>query len=255
MSNHSWIELMQDELHQFERLDVWELVHKPDGKNIIVVKWLWKNKSDAENIVIQHNSRLVMKGYKKEEGINFEESFAHVAHLEAIRTWKKVPCGLKQALRACYDKLSSFLIEHHFTKDADHARYKNDCKSTLGGLQFLGEKLVSWSSKKQDCIVMSTAETEYVSLSTCCAQVIWMRTQLLDYGYKYNKIPMYCNSKSSIAISCNPVQHSRTKHIDIRYHFINKHVEKGTVELYLSEYNTNLRIYLLKLFPKNTLST
>ncbi|GKD41178.1 hypothetical protein Tco_1261385, partial [Tanacetum coccineum] len=105
-------------------------------------------------------------------------------------------------------------------------------KSTSRGLQFLGEKLVSWSSIKQDCIAMSIAEAEYVSLSTCCAQVIWMRTQLLDYGYKYNRILMYCDSKSAIAISCNPVQHSCTKHIDIRYHFIKEHVEKGKVELY-----------------------
>ncbi|GJV36252.1 copia protein [Tanacetum coccineum] len=99
--------------------------------------------------------------------------------------------------------------------DADHAGSKDDCKSTSGGIQFLGEKLVSWSSQKQDCTAMSTAEAEYVSLSTYCAQVIWMRTQLLDYGYKYNKIPMYYDSKSAIAISCNPVQHSRTKHINI----------------------------------------
>ncbi|GKA31001.1 hypothetical protein Tco_0717306 [Tanacetum coccineum] len=79
---------------------------------------------------------------------------------------------------------------------------------------------------------MSTVEAEYVSLSACCAQVIWMRTQLLDYGYKYNRIPMYYDSKSAIAISCNPVQHSKTKHIDTRYHFIKEHVEKGTVEIY-----------------------
>ncbi|GKE68465.1 hypothetical protein Tco_1526537 [Tanacetum coccineum] len=85
--------------------------------------------------------------------------------------------------------------------DVDHAGCKDDCKSTSGGLQFLGGKLMSWSSKKQDCTAMSTAEAEYVSLSACCAQVIWMRTQLLDYGYKYNRIPMYCDSKSAIAIS------------------------------------------------------
>ncbi|GJT62734.1 hypothetical protein Tco_1006267 [Tanacetum coccineum] len=116
--------------------------------------------------------------------------------------------------------------------DADHAGCKNDCKSTSGGLQFLGGKLMSWSSKKQDCIAMSTAKAEYISLFACCAQVIWMRTQLLDYGYKYNKIPMYYDSKSAIAISCNPDKHSKTKHIDIRYHFITEHVEKGTMEIY-----------------------
>ncbi|GJV34667.1 retrovirus-related pol polyprotein from transposon TNT 1-94 [Tanacetum coccineum] len=84
MSDHSWIESMQDELHQFERLDVWELVPRPDGKNIIAVKWLWKNKSDAEDIVIRNKSHLVAKGYKQEEGIDFEESFALVARLEAV---------------------------------------------------------------------------------------------------------------------------------------------------------------------------
>nr|GFA01939.1 integrase, catalytic region, zinc finger, CCHC-type, peptidase aspartic, catalytic [Tanacetum cinerariifolium] len=76
---------MQYELHQFERLMVWELVPKPDGKNIIFVIWLKKNESDAENIIIGNKSRLVAKGYKQEEGINFKESFALVARLEAVR--------------------------------------------------------------------------------------------------------------------------------------------------------------------------
>ncbi|GKA92089.1 retrovirus-related pol polyprotein from transposon TNT 1-94 [Tanacetum coccineum] len=76
---------MQDELHQFERLDVWELVPRPDGKNIIAVKWLWKNKYDAENIVIRKKSCPVAKGYKQEEGIDFEESFSPIARLEAVR--------------------------------------------------------------------------------------------------------------------------------------------------------------------------
>ncbi|GJW02050.1 retrovirus-related pol polyprotein from transposon TNT 1-94 [Tanacetum coccineum] len=117
--------------------------------------------------------------------------------------------------------------------DADYAGCKDSFKSTSGGDQFLGKKLVSWSSKKQDCTALSTAEVEYVSLSACCAQVIWMQRQLTDYGFHFNKIPIYCNSKSAIAISCNPVQHSRIKHIPVRYHFIKEHVEKGMIELYL----------------------
>ncbi|GKE32824.1 retrovirus-related pol polyprotein from transposon TNT 1-94, partial [Tanacetum coccineum] len=389
----------------FKRLDVWELVECPVGRNIIKVKWIWKNKTDAENTVIRNMSRLVAKGYGQEEGIDFEESFAPVARLEAVRIFvayaahknflifqmdvkttflndplkeevfvqqpdgfvdpdfpnhvyrlKKALYGLKQAPRAWYDKISSFLIEHHFTKgivnptlftrrhgddillvqiyvddiifgstkpvfakrfeklmkynfemsmigemkfflglqvhqsprgificqsqytmdilkkhgmekcdtistpmattkldadlqgtpvdqtkyhsmigglmyltasrpdiafatfvcaryqarptekylkevkrifrylrqsinmglwyskdsgfeliayvDADHAGCNDDCKSTSEGIQFLGDKLVSWSSKKQDCTAMSYAEAEYVSLSACCAQVI-----------------------------------------------------------------------------------
>ncbi|GJX85234.1 hypothetical protein Tco_0336008 [Tanacetum coccineum] len=121
-----------------------------------------------------------------------------------------------------YPKDSGFELIAY--SDADHAGCKDDCKSTSGGLQFLGGKLMSWSSKKQDCTTMSTAEAEYVSLSACCAQVIWMRTQLLDYGYKYNRIPMYCDSK--------------------------KHVEKGTVEIYFVGTEYQLADLFTKALPK-----
>nr|GFA12441.1 uncharacterized mitochondrial protein AtMg00810-like [Tanacetum cinerariifolium] len=124
--------------------------------------------------------------------------------------------------------------------DSDHAGCLDSRKSTSDGIQFLGgDKLVSWSSKKQDCTSMSSAEAEYISLSACCAQVLWMRTQLTDFGFHFDKIPMYCDSKAAISISYNPVQHSRTKHIDVRYHFIKEKVKKGIVELFLSELNTS----------------
>ncbi|GKF69823.1 hypothetical protein Tco_0202880 [Tanacetum coccineum] len=79
---------------------------------------------------------------------------------------------------------------------------------------------------------MSSAEAEYMALSVSCAQVMWMRTQLKDYGFNYNKIPLYCDSRSAITISCNPVQHSRTKYIHTRYYFIKEQVENGIIELY-----------------------
>nr|GEZ23019.1 retrovirus-related Pol polyprotein from transposon TNT 1-94 [Tanacetum cinerariifolium] len=130
-----------------------------------------------------------------------------------------------------YPKDTSFELTAFL--DSDHAGCPDSSKSTSGGIQFLGgDKLVSWSSKKQDCTLMSFAEAEYVSLSVCCAQVLWMRAQLTDYGFHFNKIPMYCDSKAAIAISCNHVQHSRTKHIDVRYYFIKEKVEKGIVELF-----------------------
>ncbi|GJY53540.1 retrovirus-related pol polyprotein from transposon TNT 1-94 [Tanacetum coccineum] len=170
-----------------------------------------------------------------------------VKHLKEV---KRIFRYLRQSynMGLWYPKDSGFELIAY--SDADHAGCKDDCKSTSGGLQFLGGKLVSWSSKKQDCTAMSTAEAEYVSLSACCAQVIWMRTQLLDYGYKYNRIPMYCDSKSAIAISCNPVQHSKTKHIDIRYHFIKEHVERGTVEIYFVGTAYQLADLFTKALPK-----
>nr|GEU97316.1 hypothetical protein [Tanacetum cinerariifolium] len=111
--------------------------------------------------------------------------------------WGTVNTGL------WYSKDSGFELTGF--SDADYAGCKDTFKSTSGGAQFLGEKLVSWSSKKQDYTMLSTAKAEYVSLSACCAQVLWMRTQLTDYGFHFNKIPIYSDSKSAIAISCNPI--------------------------------------------------
>nr|GEW60491.1 retrovirus-related Pol polyprotein from transposon TNT 1-94 [Tanacetum cinerariifolium] len=85
MADSAWIEAMQEELHQFDRLQVWEFVDKPFGKSIIRLKWLWKNKKDEDQTVIRNKARLVAKGYAQEEGIDFEESFAIVACLEAVR--------------------------------------------------------------------------------------------------------------------------------------------------------------------------
>ncbi|GJY21606.1 retrovirus-related pol polyprotein from transposon TNT 1-94 [Tanacetum coccineum] len=136
--------------------------------------------------------------------------------------------------------------------DSDHAGCLDTRKSKSGGIQFLGgDKLVSWSSKKQDCTSMSSAEAEYVSLSACCAQVLWLRTQLTDYGFHFDKIPMYCDSKAAIAISCNPVQHSRTKHIDVRYHFIKEQVEKGIVELFFVGTEYQLADLFTKALPED----
>ncbi|GJZ54352.1 integrase, catalytic region, zinc finger, CCHC-type containing protein, partial [Tanacetum coccineum] len=116
--------------------------------------------------------------------------------------------------------------------DADHAGCQDTRRSTSGSMQLLGDRLVSWSSKKQKSTTISSTEAEYIALSGCCAQILWMRSQLTDYGLGFNKIPLYCDNKSAIALCCNNVQHSRSKHIDIRYHFIKEQVENGVVELY-----------------------
>ncbi|GJY72664.1 retrovirus-related pol polyprotein from transposon TNT 1-94 [Tanacetum coccineum] len=94
------------------------------------------------------------------------------------------------------------------------------------------------------------SESEYVVVSGCCAQVLWMRAQLTDYGFFYDKVLIYYDSNSAIAISCNPVQHTRTKHIDVRYHFIKDHVEKGTIELYF----VGTEFQLADLFTGNQLA-
>ncbi|GJU49702.1 hypothetical protein Tco_1219257 [Tanacetum coccineum] len=98
--------------------------------------------------------------------------------------------------------------------------------------------------KTHDCTAMSTAEAEYVALSASCAQVMWMITQLKDYGFDYNRIPLYYDFQSAIAISCNPVEHSRTKHINVRYHLIKEQVEHEIVEMDPDIENITLSEYL-----------
>nr|GFA41753.1 retrotransposon protein, putative, unclassified [Tanacetum cinerariifolium] len=133
----------------------------------------------------------------------------------------------------------------------DHAGCIDSRKITSEGIQFLGDKLVSWMSKKQNCTALSSAEAEYVALSASCAQVMWMRTQLQDYGFNYIKIPLYCDSQSAIAISCNLVQHSRTKHIHTRYHFIKEQVENGIIELYFIRTEYQLADMFTKALPED----
>jgi len=467
MKDSSWIEAMQDELNQFKRNNVWELVPPPVGKKEpIGTKWVFRNKLDEAGNVIRNKARLVAKGYAQEEGIDFDETFAPVARLEAIRIFlafaahhqfkvfqmdvksaflngkleeevyvyqppgfineskphwvyrlNKALYGLRQAPRAWYDTLTKHLLTNGFQRgtidstlfilhdkgdmllvqiyvddiifgstndkmckkfseimsseyemslmgeltfflglqikqtndgifinqekyvrellnkfgfnsisskntpisaplnldsdpngksvdsttyrgmvgllmyltasrpdimfatclcaryqsdpkeshllavkrifrylksvpslglwypkgsgmdligysDSDHAGCKIDRKSTTGGCHFLGGKLVSWTSKKQTSVSISTAEAEYVSAASCCAQILWMKNQLLDYGLKYTKTPIMCDNTSAIAISHNPVMHSKTKHIDIRYHFIRDHVMKGDIEIH-----------------------
>ncbi|GJZ93539.1 retrovirus-related pol polyprotein from transposon TNT 1-94 [Tanacetum coccineum] len=292
MTELSLIDAMQEEINKFERLQGSELVPCPD-----------KNKA-----------RLVAQGFRQEEGIDFKESSASVARIEAIRIFianaahknmmifqmdvkmaflngklkeevyvsqtegfvdqdnpshvyklKKALYGLKQAPRAWYDMLLSFLILQHFSKgavdqilftrqagndlllakptenhlqavkrifqylkgtinmglwyfkdtgmyltayaDADHAGCQDTRRSTSGSAQFLGDKIFSWSSKKQKCTAISSTEAKYIALSGCYAQILWMHSQLTDYGFQFNKIPLYCDNKSAIALCCNNTEY------------------------------------------------
>nr|GEU92738.1 copia protein [Tanacetum cinerariifolium] len=325
-----WFQAMQDEIHEFDQLQVWELVPQPDYVMIIALKWIYKVKLDEYGDVLKNKARLVAKGYRQEEGIDFEESFAPVARIEEIRIFianvvsrnitvyqmdvktaflngdlkeevyvsqpegfvdldhpthvyrlKKALYGLKQAPRACpggifinqpkfaleilkkfgmdsCDSVDTPMVDRlkldedlsgtpvdqtHFCSmvgslmyltasrpdivfvglwylkdtamaltayaDADHAGCQDTRRSTSGSAQFLGDKQVNWSSKKQQSTAISTTKVEYIAMSGCCAQILWMRSQLSDYGFDFNKIPLYCDNHSAIALCCNNVQHSR----------------------------------------------
>nr|GEW87042.1 hypothetical protein [Tanacetum cinerariifolium] len=368
MTEPSWIDAMQEQIHEFERLQVWELVPCPDKVLLINLKWTYKVKTDEFGRVLKNKARLVAQGFRQEEGINFEESFAPIARIEAIcifvenaahknmtilrmdvktaflnselkeESQTSTTCMVRHAVKllisqnlskgaidltlftrqagndlllmttkfkmSMMGKMSFFLglqifkrprekskldedlqgkqvdatLYHgmirslmyltsirldliyavclcaryqanptekhlHAVKqifrylkgtinmglwywkdtgmsltayaDADHAGCQDTRRSTSRSAQFLGDKLVNWLSKKLKCTTISSTEAEYIALSGCCAQILWMHSQLTYYGFQFNKIPLYCDNKSAIALCCNNVQHSRTKHIDL----------------------------------------
>jgi hypothetical protein len=116
-----------------------------------------------------------------------------------------------------YPKGSTFDLIGY--SDVDYVECKIDRKCTLGTCQFLGRSLVSWASKKQNSVALSTVEAKYIAAGHCCAQLLWMRQTLRGYGYKLSKVPLLCDNESAICMADNPVEHSHTKHIDIRITF------------------------------------
>ncbi|GJX82090.1 gag-pol polyprotein [Tanacetum coccineum] len=249
---------MQEELNEFERLEVWELVSRPDCVMIITLKWIFKVKLDELGGVLKNKARLVARGYRQEEGINFEESFAPVARLQPdgfidqdnpnhVYKLKKALYGLKQAPQACprgiflnqskyalgiikkygmetSDPVDTPMVEKSkldadphgkevdptryrgmigslmyliasrpdlvfavcmclwYSKDscialtafayADHAGCQDTKRSTSGSMQHLGDRLVSWSSKKQKSTAISSTDAEYIALSRCCVHTL-----------------------------------------------------------------------------------
>ncbi|GKC52770.1 copia protein [Tanacetum coccineum] len=242
---------MQEELNEFERLEVWELIPRPDKVMVITLKWIYKVKLDKLGVILKNKARLVVRGYRQEEGIDFEESFAPVARLDAIRTFLALaahinmvvyqmdvntrvifqnPRGIfinqsKYALESLkkygfdsYDPMDTPMVEKSKLEEdkegkaVDHQlgltkstymRLKGSfdtCRGTSGSMQFLGERLVSWSSKRKKNAAISSTEAKYIAMLGCCAQILWMRSQLTDYGLGFNKIPMYCDKTKRYAL-------------------------------------------------------
>nr|GFB13188.1 retrovirus-related Pol polyprotein from transposon TNT 1-94 [Tanacetum cinerariifolium] len=221
MDDSAWIEAMQEELHQFDRLQ------------------------DEDQTVIRNKARLVAKGYAQEEGVDFEESFVLVARLEAVRIFvayaaqKSFPIyqmDVKTAFLNGPLKEEVYVAQPDGFVDPDHPEKVYRPRKALYGL-------------KQAPRVWYNELSKFL-ISKGFTKVMWMRTQLQDYGLNYNKISLYCDSQLAIAISCNPVQHSRIKHIHTRYHFIKERVENGIIELYFVRTEYQLADIFTKALPE-----
>ncbi|GJV60456.1 putative ribonuclease H-like domain-containing protein [Tanacetum coccineum] len=385
LEDGSWVEAMQEELLQFKLQQVWVLVDLPNGAKVIGTKWVYRNKKDERGVVVRNKARLVAQGHRQEEGIDYDEVFAPVARIEAIRLFLafasfmgfivyqmdvksaflygtideevyvsqppgfvdpehptkvykvvKALYGLHQAPRAWYATLSTFLEKHGYkrgtidktlfirrnkkdimlvqvgglqvkqnkdgifisqdkyvadmlkkfdlvnvkaaitpmetklplTKDEDafdvdvhlyrsmigslmllySASRPDIMKSTTGGCQFLGQRLISWQCKKQTIVATSTTEAEYVAAANCCGQVLWVQNQLLDYGFNFMNTKIHIDNESTICIVKNPVYHSKTKHIEIRHHFIRDCYEKKLISVEKIHTDLNVADLLTKPF-------
>ncbi|GJS33708.1 retrovirus-related pol polyprotein from transposon TNT 1-94 [Tanacetum coccineum] len=207
MADSVWIKAMQEEIHQFDRLDVWELVDRP-----------------------------LSKGYNKQEGIDFEELFALVAWLEAVK------------LFIVYVVHKSFPV---YQMDVKTAFLNGPLKEEVIGTPITTKPLDA------DLSGAPVDQTKYHSMVGALMNltaILLMQTQFTYYGFHFDKIPIYYDSKAAIAISCNPVQHFRTKHIDVRYHFIKERVEKGIVELFFVGTEYQLADLFTKALPEDRYS-
>nr|GEZ62434.1 hypothetical protein [Tanacetum cinerariifolium] len=251
LTQSCWIEAMQDEHNEFEHFEVWELVPHPDKVMVITLKCIYKVKLDEiyqsprGNFLNQSKYALEsLKEYGMESSDPVDTPMAKPTekHLHAV---KKIFRYLRRTVNQGLWYPKDFSIALTAFADADHAGCQDTRRSMSGSMQLLGDRLVSWSSKRLKSTMISSMKAEYIALFGCC-QVLWMRSQLTNYSLGFNIVPMYCDNKSAIALCCNNVQHSRSKNIDIRYHFIKERVENGVVELYF----VNMEYQLADIFTK-----
>ncbi|GJT77434.1 putative ribonuclease H-like domain-containing protein [Tanacetum coccineum] len=167
------------------------------------------------------------------------------SHLNAVKRIFKYLKG-KPNLGLWYPRESSFDLEAY--SDSDYAGANLDRKSTTGGCQFLGSRLISWQCKKQTIVATSTTEAEYVAAASCCGQVLWIQNQMLDYGFNFMNTKIHIDNESTICIVKNPVYHSKTKHIEIRHHFIRDSYEKKLIRVEKIHTDFNVADLLTKAF-------
>ncbi|GJX78725.1 putative ribonuclease H-like domain-containing protein [Tanacetum coccineum] len=168
-----------------------------------------------------------------------------VLHLHAVKRIFRYLKG-QPKLGLWYPKDSPFDLEAY--SDSDYAGASLDRKSTTGGCQFLGSRLISWQCKKQTIVANSTTEAEYVAAASCCGQVLWIQNQMLDYGYNFMNTKIFIDNESTICIVKNPVFHSKTKHIEIRHHFIRDSNEKKLIQMIKIHTDQNVADLLTKAF-------
>nr|GEW25960.1 putative ribonuclease H-like domain-containing protein [Tanacetum cinerariifolium] len=266
--NPSWIEAMQQELLQFKVQKLWTMVDLPNRKRAIRTKWVFRNKKDKRGIVVGNKARLVAQANTPMEpnkalikDVEAEDIDVHLyrsmigslmylttsrpdiifvvcacarfqvtpktLHLYAVKRIFKYLKG-QSKLGLWYPIDSPFDLEAF--SNSDYAIASLDRKSTTGGCQFVGKRLISWQHKKQTIVANSTTKAEYVAAASCYGQLLWIQNQMLDYGLNFMNTKIYIDNESTICILKNPMFYYKTKHIEIRHHFIKDSYKKKLIQ-------------------------
>ncbi|MFS7956703.1 putative RNA-directed DNA polymerase [Helianthus anomalus] len=203
-------------------------------------------KSPVENA--EKKNAEVSKGLKDVNGLTSEvKANPKESHMKAVKRIFRYLKG-KPKLGLWYPADSDLNFVAY--TDSDFGGCKSNRKSSTGGCQFLGGRIVSWQCKKQSCVSTSTCEAEYIAAGSCCSQVLWIQQQMRDYGLDFTRTPIMIDNNATISITINPVKHSRTKHIDIRHHFIRDCAEKRLIELHRVDTEDNLADLYTKAFDR-----
>ncbi|KAL8124561.1 hypothetical protein AgCh_012279 [Apium graveolens] len=278
LKDADWVIAIQEELNEFERNKVWKLVPRPKNRLSVGTKWVFRNKTDFDGTIVRNKARLdkALYGLKQaprawyetlaqfllESGFKRESATAITLIVTATKldphegitvdftNYKGMIGSLLYLTASRPDIMFATCLCARFQENPrePHLIVVKRIFRYLKGTTSLGLR------KKQKSIFTSTAEAEYIAAGSCRAQLLWMRNRLMDYELSFCKIHIYCDNQSVIVMTVNPVQHSLTKHISIRYHFIREHVMEGTIELHFVPTDQQLTDMFTKPLPKATLT-
>nr|GEW51504.1 retrovirus-related Pol polyprotein from transposon TNT 1-94 [Tanacetum cinerariifolium] len=218
------------------------MVPLPYGKIAIGSKGVLKNKKDEHEILTKNKTRLVAQGYSQEEGINYDKTFAPVARMEAIKTFLAFATYInfivfQMDVKSAF--LNEKLKEEFYVKpppgfeSSEFPDYACKLDKALYELKQAPKDLILRDTQTHTMLVATWIEkAPQMPVKSLEGNILWMKSRLSDYDSHYKMVPIFCDNTSAIGISNNPVLHSRTKHIDIRYHFIRDYVLKGDIKLH-----------------------
>ncbi|XP_071686825.1 uncharacterized protein [Rutidosis leptorrhynchoides] len=232
-----WKKAIEVEMKALNDNDTWEKCVIPQGKKPVGCRWVFTIKYKPDGTIERYKARLVAKGYTQTYGIDYSETFSPVAKIDTIRVHHteavmRIIRYLKKTVGNGVVFKKNGHLEAQVYTDASWAGEKGDRRSTSGFFTIVGGNLVAWKSKKQKVVSLSSAESEFRGIAKGVVEALWIRKLLIEIGFPPKEaIRILCDNEAAIAISENPVQHDRTKHVEVDRHFIREKLDAEIISL------------------------